>query len=89
MDAQSVKTVEASARRSGYDGYKRIKGRKRHLLVDTLGVQPRRWAVERSFAWLVRNRRRRTDYERRRQTSATLIAVAFVRLLRRRLARRG
>lgn len=38
MDAQSVKTVEASARRSGYDGYKRIKGRKRHLLVDTLGL---------------------------------------------------
>jgi putative transposase len=58
---------------------------------DTMGftVQPRRWAVERSFAWLVRNRRLRTDYERRLQTSETLIAVAFVRLLLRRLARRG
>lgn len=157
MDAQSVKTVEESARISGYDGHKRIKGRKRHLLVDTLGlplsisvtpasthdtvgawrllaglkplvprlakiwadgaytseklarwcgqyggweleivgrdpdvqgfaVQPRRWVVERSFAWLVRNRRLRIDYERKVQTSETLIEVAFIRFLLRRLA---
>lgn len=38
MDAQSVKTVEESARISGYDAHKCIKGRKRHLLVDTLGL---------------------------------------------------
>jgi transposase len=38
LDAQSVKTVEESARISGYDGHKGIKGRKRHLLVDTLGL---------------------------------------------------
>ncbi len=50
-------------------------------------VQPRRWVVERSFAWLVRNRRLRIDYERRVQTSETLIEVAFIRLLVRRLAR--
>lgn len=158
MDAQSVKTVEESAPIGGYDAYKRVKGRKRHLLVDTLGlplsievtsadthdkagawrllaglkplvprlakiwadgaytsrelarlckrygswdveivgrdpearrfaVQPRRWMVERSFAWLVRNRRLRVDYERRVQTSETLIEVAFIRLLLRRLAR--
>lgn len=37
MDAQSVKTVEESARISGYDAHKCVKGRKRHLLVDTLG----------------------------------------------------
>jgi hypothetical protein len=37
MDAQSVKTVEESAHISGFDAYayKRVKGRKRHLLVDT------------------------------------------------------
>lgn len=158
MDAQSVKTVEESVRSSGYDGHKRAKGRKRHLLVDTLGlplsidvtsadtpdkvgarrllaglkplvprlaklwadgaytskelvrwckgyggweleivvgdpeargfaVQPRRWVVERSFAWPVRNRRLRIDYERRVQTSETLVEVAFIRLLLRRLAR--
>jgi putative transposase len=38
MDAQSVKTVEESARISGYDAHKCVKGRKRHLLVDTLGL---------------------------------------------------
>ncbi len=165
MDAQSVKTVGESASISGYDGHKRVKGRKRHLLVDTLGlpisifvtpadthdkvgawrllaglkplvsrltkiwaggaytskklarwcreyggwdleivgrdpgtqgfaVQPRRWVVEPGalwavFAWLVRNRRLRIDYERKVQTSETLIEVAFIRLLVRRLARSG
>jgi putative transposase len=38
MDAQSVKTVGESARISGYDAHKCVKGRKRHLLVDTLGL---------------------------------------------------
>jgi putative transposase len=37
IDSQSVKTVEESAHPSGYDAHKNIKGRKRHLLVDTLG----------------------------------------------------
>jgi putative transposase len=36
-DSQSVKTVEESAHPSGYDAHKNVKGRKRHLLVDTLG----------------------------------------------------
>jgi len=156
MDSQSVKTVEESARVRGYDAHKRVKGRKRHLLVDTLGlpiawyvapadlsdpqgarrllgglaffvprltriwadaayrgkalaewclqrgdgwdleiverepgtrgfqVQPRRWVVERSFAWLSRNRRLAKDYERKVQTSETLIEVAATRLLLRR-----
>ena len=38
MDSQSVKTVEESAHPSGYDAHKNLKGRKRHLLVDTLGL---------------------------------------------------
>ena len=38
VDGQSVKTVEESARVSGYDAGKSVKGRKRHLLVDTLGL---------------------------------------------------
>lgn len=152
LDSQSVKTVEESARICGYDAHKCVKGRKRHLLVDTLGlpiasyvtpadvhdtvgarnllgglahfvprlkkiwadaayrgpgladwcqqqgeweleivkrepgsrgfsVQPRRWVVERSFAWLIRNRRLAKDYERKVQTSETLIEVAMIRLL--------
>ncbi len=52
-------------------------------------VLPRRWVVERTFAWLVRNRRLRIDYERKVQTSETLIEVAMIRLLVRRLARSG
>jgi putative transposase len=134
LDSQSVKTVEESARICGYGAHKGVKGRKRHLLVDTLGlpiacyvtpadahntvgarkvlgglayfvprlkriwadaayrgkqladwckrqgngwdlavverepggrgftVQPRRWVVERSFAWLRRNRRLAKDF---------------------------
>src|SRR5262249_18873357 len=152
MDAQSVKTVEESGRIRGYDAHKCVKGRKRHLLVDTLrlplsfyvtpasvhdtvgahrllgglkyfvprltkiwadqayqgqdlydwckvtggwelevvkrppGVrgwsqQPKRWIVERTFAWLRRNRRLVVDYERNVQTSETLIELAMIRLL--------
>jgi putative transposase len=38
MDSQSVKTVEESGRIRGYDAHKCVEGRKRHLLVDTLGL---------------------------------------------------
>ncbi|MBO0792706.1 MAG: IS5 family transposase, partial [Ktedonobacteraceae bacterium] len=158
IDAQSIKTVEESAGISGFDAHKCVKGRKRHILVDTLGlllsvyvtpadfhdtkgarcllaglapllprlkkiwadaayrgnelaqwcrasgdwdlevvertpgkrgfsIQPRRWVVERSFSWLSRNRRLSKDYERKVQTSETLIQVAMLRLLVARLAR--
>ena len=157
MDSQSVKTVEESARIRGYDAHTCVKGRKRHLLVDTLGlpiasyvtpadvhdtvgarkllvglayfvpclkkiwadaayrgqeladwckaqgdwdlevvertpgvrgfaVLPKRWIVERTFGWLSRNRRMSKDYERKVQTSETLIAVVMSRLL---IARQG
>lgn len=38
IDSQSVKTTEMGGRERGYDGGKRVKGRKRHLVVDTLGL---------------------------------------------------
>lgn len=38
IDSQRVKTTEEGARSNGYDAHKNIKGRKRHLLVDTLGL---------------------------------------------------
>jgi putative transposase len=37
IDSQSVKTTEESAGSNGYEAHKNVKGRKRHLLVDTLG----------------------------------------------------
>ncbi|MGZ6307891.1 MAG: IS5 family transposase [Ktedonobacterales bacterium] len=160
MDAQSVKTVEESGRLRGYDAHKCVKGRKRHLLVDTLGLplsfsvtpanvhdtygarcllaglkyfvprltkiwadqayqgqelcdwcqatgswelevvkrppgvhgrsqQPKRWILERTFAWLLRNRRLVVDSERTVQTSEALIDVAIIRLLVARLGCRS
>jgi putative transposase len=44
MDSQSVKTIEESAHIRGYDAHKCVKGRKRHILVDTLGL-PIAWYV--------------------------------------------
>ena len=154
MDGQSVKTTERGGIR-GFDAHKRVKGRKRHILVDTFGlmitcrVEPadisdrkaaalllgglrplfpnirtviadaghqsaelahhllrqdgwklqivkRRqrafkitgltWIVERSFAWLGRNRRLSKDYEYCVQSSETMIEIAATRLMLNRLA---
>jgi putative transposase len=38
IDSQSVKTTEMGGRERGDDGGKKVNGRKRHLLVDTLGL---------------------------------------------------
>jgi putative transposase len=150
LDSQSVKTdVEAETR--GYDANKKVKGRKRHLLVDTLGlvlvawmstadvqdrdataavlplaaqqfpllqkvwadaayqgprvelfaqqaglqvqvvkrseqdrgfvVQAKRWIVERTFAWLSRERRLARDYERKEESSEAFIYLGMSRLM--------
>jgi putative transposase len=59
--------------------------------ADTEGfaVLPHRWIVERTFGWLMRNRRLSKDYERKVQSSETFIEVAMIRLILRRLARGG
>jgi putative transposase len=53
------------------------------------GPLPRRWVVERSFAWFMHRRRCARDYERLPATDEMLISVAMTRLLLRRLARRA
>lgn len=145
---------------SGYDCYKRVNGRKRHILVDTVGllitvivtaantpdqriaaallhtaadhgirhiwadqgyyverliaaakhilnitldivlrpttstgrgkgfqVQPRRWVVERTFAWISRRRRCARDYERRTDHHETMIHWAAILQMTRQRAR--
>jgi len=50
-------------------------------------VLPKRWIVERTFSWFIRNRRLCPDYERLPQTSEAWIYSAMVRLMSRRLAK--
>lgn len=52
-------------------------------------VLPKRWIVERSFAWLGRSRRLSKDYEALCDTSRTLILIAMSQVMVKRLARTG
>ena len=49
-------------------------------------ILPKRWVVERTFGWLVRQRRLARDYERLPETSEAFIYIAMIRLMVRRLA---
>ena len=54
---------------------------------DVRGFQalPRRWVVERSFAWLLRSRRLVRDYERRTDSSEAVIRWSMIALMNGRL----
>ena len=157
IDSQSVKTTESGGT-CGYDAGKKIKGRKRHIITDTLGLMllvivhsaavqdrdgavdvikairyrypwlrhvfadggytgpkltdalkdnghwtieiikrsdkaegfvllPRRWVVERTFAWLGRCRRLAKDWEKSVESSTAWATIANIRILTRRLGR--
>ena len=55
--------------------------------VGTFKAEPRRWVVERTFAWLGRNRRLAKDFEATVASAEAWLAIASVALLIRRLAR--
>ncbi|NDV89568.1 IS5 family transposase [Aurantimonas aggregata] len=157
IDSQSVKTTESGGI-CGYDAGKKVKGRKRHIVTDTLGfllfvlvhaadiqdrdgapelikairfrfpwlrhifadggyagakltdalvghgvwtieivkrsdaakgfvVLPRRWVVERTFAWLGRCRRLAKDWEKSIESTTAWANIASIRMLTRRIAR--
>lgn len=56
--------------------------------VKGFKVLPRRWVVERTLGWLVRNRRLARDYERLTANSEAMIKVAMIRLMATRLTGR-
>jgi transposase len=58
-------------------------------LLPRRGFQllPRRWVVERTFAWLSQNRRMSRDYERLCATGEAFVYATMTRLMVRRLAR--
>ena len=55
--------------------------------VKGFQVLPRRWVVERTFAWIGRYRRLSKDYEALLETSEAMVHMAMIRLMARRLAR--
>jgi putative transposase len=55
--------------------------------VGTFKAEPRRWVVERTLAWLGRNRRLAKDFEASIASAEAWVLIASIRLLSRRLAR--
>lgn len=49
--------------------------------LHTFRVIPKRWVVERSFAWLEKCRRLWKNCERKLSTSLAMVQMAFIRLL--------
>ena len=64
----------------------RIEIVKRPREADGFHLLPRRWVIERTFAWLGRNRRLAKDFERLIDTTTAMAALAIIQLLMRRLA---
>jgi putative transposase len=64
-------TIEIVTRSDGAEGFEII---------------PRRWVVERTFAWLNRNRRLAKDFERTIESATAWLFMASVRLITRRIA---
>jgi putative transposase len=80
-------TLEVVARRDGGRRARWLPPGAEPPAVPAFAVVPRRWVVERTFAWLGRFRRLSKDYEFLPATSEAVIYLASIQLLVRRLAR--
>jgi putative transposase len=49
-------------------------------------ILPRRWIVERTFGWIMKNRRLSRDYERQAESAECFIYLSMCRLMLKRLA---
>jgi putative transposase len=56
--------------------------------VSGFEVLPKRWIVERTFAWISRNRRLARDFERYAMTVAAFVRLAMIRIMIRIMLRR-
>ncbi len=59
----------------------------RPIAATGFEVLPKRWIVERTFAWISRNRRLARDFERYARTVAAFIRLAMIRLMLKRLTK--
>lgn len=61
----------------------------RRTATEGFQVLPKRWIVERTFAWLSHCRRHSRDYEELPESSEAMIYISMIRLMTRRAARRN
>jgi transposase len=76
-------TLAAAVAKTGTWTLEIVKRNELHRFV----VLPKRWIVERTLAWISRNRRLARDFERYARTVAAFIRLAMIRLMLRRLTR--
>ena len=74
--------VASAAARTGRWIVEIVKRNELHKFV----VVPKRWIVERTLAWISRNRRLARDFERYASTVAAFVRLAMIRIMLRRLA---
>ena len=76
--------VQEAARKTGCW---RVEIVKRPAAATGFVVLAKRWIVERTLAWISRNRRLARDFENLARTAAALVRLAMIKLMLRRLAR--
>jgi transposase len=73
--------MAAAVQRTGTWKIEIVRRCDRHRFV----VLPKRWIVERTIAWISRNRRLARDFERHARIAAAFVRLAMIRLMLRRL----